>query len=84
MKFDPCYFITIANRAGVDLTRLGKNKMRITSHGKPVSDVWVAVAKKHKRKLLRHLPDDQVKRLQCDLFEVCRLDAGDYFKRKRH
>jgi len=69
MKFDPRYFIALANRAGVDLTRIEKTKMRVSSHGKPVSELWWIVAKKHKRQLLRHLPDDEIKRLQCDLFD---------------
>ena len=84
MKFDPCYFIIQAQRAGVELTRYDKTHIHIDSHGKPVPVLWQTVAKRHKRKLLKHLPDYETQRIQGNLFTVCQLDSGDYFKRKRH
>lgn len=64
MKFDPMLFIEIANRDGVQLTRIGNN-----IHFDNASQVWIAAIKKHKRRLIKHLPRAQAPSLQVDLFE---------------
>jgi|GEM_PF-1237012 len=84
MKFNPRYFIIQAQRAGVELTRYDKTHIHIESHGKPVAVLWQTVTKRHKRKLLKHLPDYQTNRLQASLFDVCDLNPYDYLTAKRH
>lgn len=64
MKFEPLLFIRMAQQNGIKLTRI-ENNIRIVD----ASPLWTAAIKKHKRKLLKYLPEDQVKRLQLDLFE---------------
>jgi hypothetical protein len=69
MKFEPTRFIELAARDGVELTRMGKN-IRVNN----APPHWVAAIKKHKRRLLRHLPPDGLTSLQADLFEEISLD----------
>jgi hypothetical protein len=64
MRFEPLLFIRMAQENGIELTRIERN-IRIIN----ASTLWTAAIKKHKRQLLRHLPEDQVKRLQLDLFD---------------
>lgn len=64
MKFEPLLFIEMAQRNGITLSRIKNDIVAKNAHGP-----WIPVIKKHKRKLLKHLPDHQIKSLQRDLFE---------------
>jgi len=64
MKFQALFFIRMAQRNGIILTKIEGN-IRVT--GAP--PWWLSIIKKHKRELLKHLPDDEVKRMQLDLFD---------------
>jgi hypothetical protein len=64
MRFDALDFIGLARRNGIQLTRIGSNIRVINAPPQ-----WVQAIKKHKRQLLKHLPEDQVKHLQADLFD---------------
>ena len=64
MKFDPVLFLRIAQRNGLTLTRLG-NDICVSGHSK----IWIPAIKKHKRRLLKHLPEVDFKKTQVDLFE---------------
>ncbi len=64
MKFEPLVLIRIANRNGIALTRIG-NDICIRN----ASADWTPVIRQYKRKLIRHLPEDEIKSLQLDLFE---------------
>lgn len=67
MKFDPLILIKIANSNGLKLTRMGKN-INIRSKG-GIPSIWAVAIKKHKRRLLRHLPENEFISPQVDLFE---------------
>lgn len=67
MRFDPLLFIKIANRNGLKLTRMEKNINVKSKRGIP--SVWAVAIKRHKRKLLRHLPEHGLKSPQIDLFD---------------
>ncbi|MCX7099621.1 MAG: hypothetical protein NTV43_17140 [Methylococcales bacterium] len=69
MKFDPRYFVTIANRSGVRLSLNNSRSILITSNENEAAALWVVAAKKHKKKLLRYLREEQEKGKQLDLFE---------------
>ena len=64
MRFDPVLFLMIAKRNGLTLTRLG-NDICISGHSK----IWTPVIKRHKQRLLKHLPESDFKNTQIDLFE---------------
>lgn len=64
MKFEPLAFIHLARQQGITMTRIENNIKVIDA-----DTLWIAAIKQHKRQLLKHLPDDQVKRLQVDLFD---------------
>lgn len=64
MKFDPVLFIKIAQRNGLILTRI-ENDICV----KKAQSIWMPIIRKHKRQLLKHLPEDEIKSLQVDLFE---------------
>jgi len=64
MKFEPVNFIRLAHRNGIQLTRIGNHISAVDA-----SPIWVKAIKKHKRQLLKHLPEDQIRRIQTDLFE---------------
>jgi len=64
MKFDPVLFLRIAQRNGLILTRIG-NDICVSGHHK----IWIPAIKKHKRRLLKFLPEDEIKSLQVDLFD---------------
>ncbi len=83
MKFDPRYFIIQAQKEGVELTRYDRDHIHLDSHGKPVATLWKAATKRHKRQLLKHLPDYQTSRLQANLFTACGLNPADYYPPKR-
>lgn len=63
MKFEPLLFIRMAEQEVIKLTRI-ENNIRVID----APTLWMAAIKKHKRQLLKHLPEDQVKQLQLDLF----------------
>jgi len=65
MKFEPLVFIKIANRNGITLTRMDDGLMLV----KNASPLWMPLLKQHKHQLLKHLPDDESKRLQADIFD---------------
>lgn len=67
MKFEPLVFLRIAQRNGLKLTRLG-NDINLR-HPADLDEVWKTAIIKHKRRLLRHLPDHEFNSLQVDLFE---------------
>jgi len=81
MKFNPHYFIILAQRAGVELTRYDKTHIHIESHGKLVPVLWQTVAKRHKKQLLKYLPDHKIQRIQTNLFDACDVNPWDYLKR---
>lgn len=64
MKFEPNNFIRLAHRNGVQLSRIGNNIRAVDA-----SPLWAKAIKKHKRQLLKHLPDDVIKHIQADLFD---------------
>lgn len=72
MKFDPRYFIQIANRSGVELTLNPEGRILFVSSGTNADVLWLTAAKKHKRKLASHLRAEQGKRKQTDLFDTPR------------
>ena len=63
MKFEPLVFIRIAQRNGIKLTRIDDH---LCVRNAPA--IWTPILRRYKRKLLKHLPDDEVKGLQVDLF----------------
>lgn len=70
MRFDPKYFIGCCREAGFTLSRIG-GKVHYTTNGKEIAGagLFVATMRKHKRKLLKHLPERSVP-VQADLFET--------------
>lgn len=64
MKFEPLVFIHIAERNGIKLTRIQGN---LCVRHAPAT--WIPILRRYKRQLLKHLPDDEVKALQVDLFD---------------
>ena len=65
MKFEPHHFIRLAHRNGIQLTRINKNIRAVDA-----PPIWISAIKKHKRQLLKHLPQDSIRRIQTDLFDV--------------
>ena len=65
MKFDPVLFIKIAQRNGLILTRIEKDISVKSANSK----IWIQIIRRHKRQLLKHLPEDEIKSLQVYLFE---------------
>lgn len=63
MKFDPVVFIKLAQRNGITLTRIDGN-----IRAKNITPEWGQAIRKHKRQLLKHLPEDKETRLQLDIF----------------
>lgn len=64
MKFEPEFFLRMAQRNGLMLTRIGDD-----IHIKKGSLIWITVIKRHKRRLLKYLPEDDIKSIQVDLFD---------------
>lgn len=64
MRFDAKTFIRIAQRDGVEMTRIDEN-IRIKNY----TPEWEKAVVKHKKQLLKHLPEDKETRLQLDLFD---------------
>jgi len=63
MKFEPLVFIRLAQRNGISMTRIEGN-IKV----KNVPGYWLPVIKRHKRQILKHLPDDEQERVQLDIF----------------
>ena len=63
MKFDPLFFIRMAEKNGITLTKIDGN-IRVKNASQVLS-----VIKQHKRQLIKHLREDPEKRLQLDLFD---------------
>jgi predicted flavoprotein YhiN len=70
MKFDPSYFIKIANRSGVELTLKDDGRVHFESIGSDNDLLFLMTAKKHKRKLLSHMKIEQKNHNQFDLFNT--------------
>lgn len=68
MKFDPVFFIRLAQRNGVKLTRISNGKSNYIKVQKTTA-IWNDVIRQNKRQLLKYLPDEEIKRIQTDLFE---------------
>ncbi len=70
MRFDPKYFIDCCNRAGFTVTRMGK-LVHYTTNGKQIEGgkFFVDTMRKHKRKLIKHLPE-RTSPVQTDIFET--------------
>lgn len=69
MKFDPKYFLDCCHRAGFTVTRIGK-KVHYTTNGHQIDGAvqFVGTMRKHKRQLLKHLPERSAP-VQADLFD---------------
>ena len=68
MKFDPDYFLKIANRSGVKLTLNNQGGVLFSATGGELSTLFLIAARKHKRKITSHLKKQPVSYTQTDLF----------------
>lgn len=65
MKFEPLLFIRLAYRNGISLTKIEGNL--IVAEDAPPE--WIPAIRKHKRQLLKHLPEAKERSLNLDLFD---------------